>query len=558
MAKSKRISSIWAEKNLCLSFSKDMRSKPLVRLLRFKDHRHRGVAMIWVAIFIGLIILLVGLSVDAAKVCLVGHQLQNGADAGALAGACYVKINRNQAWVQAYNITKENIADGEDIELAGNISNLPEGDFVIGRYIRQERTFIPTTVSVNAVKVVARFTDVHSLNDPVALNFGPIANVKTVDVSKYAIAMSSGTTGAGIIVLAGHPDHGDPTDYWPQGHGTGFEIGGTGLVDLRWTDPETGEVIYGEVQVNAPSDDWPWKALRVHGESLEIFSGDFNVVGETNPVINPDDKHYQEGAWASFYGEPDFPFSVNPDSDYLDDPLGDIDAPLITTINTDKNGNPYTYTITGETIFNLGEDLIDPVSGAKTKVLTLDPGWYPGGINLNQGTWDDPVTGETYQLKLVLTGGVDAIYALGGGTNGNSGLALSGGASLVGHGVMLYITGGPGTGVAYGKVDISGNAYIEISPRGDLMPERVVDGELGISIWQDRNNNTPAKLIGTSDFNLSGTLYFPSNHTEIGGTSEQFGNQLITGTLWLHGTGTIGIGYDGRNFIESFKSYIIE
>ena len=234
MAKSNIISSILAEKNLYLSFSKGTRSKPLVRLLRFKDHRHRGIAMIWVAIFIGLIILLVGLSVDAAKVCLVAHQLQNGADAAALAGACFVKADQSQAWLQAYDIAYSNLADNEAIELAENVDNLPEGDFVIGRYIRQEQTFEPTTINPNAVKVVARFTNMHLLNDPVSLNFGPIANVFNVDVSKYAIAISSWSSGAGIITLADNPEVYKPV--W--NHPTGLWIHGSGLVDVQGGGPD--------------------------------------------------------------------------------------------------------------------------------------------------------------------------------------------------------------------------------------------------------------------------------------------------------------------------------
>ncbi len=76
-----------------------------------------------------------------------------------------------------------------------------EGDVVVGRYNRLTRTFTPTTEIPNALKVVARRTE-DSLGGPVSLNFGPIANVDTVNISRLAIAIATGGTGAGLIALA--------------------------------------------------------------------------------------------------------------------------------------------------------------------------------------------------------------------------------------------------------------------------------------------------------------------------------------------------------------------
>ena len=90
MANSNTIISDLTERGRDITISDKMHRKPhfarrpSVKLLQRRDLSRRGIAMIWVAIFIGLIILLVGLSVDAAKVCLLAHQLQNGADAVAL------------------------------------------------------------------------------------------------------------------------------------------------------------------------------------------------------------------------------------------------------------------------------------------------------------------------------------------------------------------------------------------------------------------------------------------------------------------------------------------
>ncbi|MHC4073586.1 MAG: hypothetical protein ACYTGS_16385 [Planctomycetota bacterium] len=74
--------------------------------------------------------------------------------------------------------------------------------------------------------------------------------------------------------------------------------------------------------------------------------------------------------------------------------------------------------------------------------------------------------------------------------------------------------------------------------------------------WSDRWSGS--LVVGTGYFLLEGTLYFPDNHLEVGGTSFDAGNQLLTGSLDLHGGGVLGIAYDGRNFIESFRSYLVE
>lgn len=576
MANSDTISSGWKEQDRNIAISQDMRRKPLVRLLQFKDHRHRGVALIWVAIFIMLIILLVGLSVDTAKVCLVAHQVQNGADAAALAGACYVKVDQSMARQQAITIANENLADGEAVLLEENISNFPEGDIVIGRYYRQIGIFNPTTENVNAVKVVARFTDIHSLNDPVSLNFGPIAHVNDVNVFRSAIAMSSWSSGAGIIALAEHPE------LYPDWHNgdTGLWIHGTGLIDVQG----------GDIQVNAVEDSEKghWQAMRMNG-SLTINANEFNVVGATSPDASV------PAAWESFYDDPLEPFSVNTGAGRIDDPLLYINPPVIpegvathygeyeyydpvTGLLTQASEYEYIDPVTEETIALLGE--ISPTN-PNLKVLQLYPGYYPSGINMSSNTGsvlvgyepnpdpnlpDIPIY-ETYEVELRLNRGASvetSLYALGGGPQGKSGLVIGGSASLYGEYVTLYVTGAHnGYDVEYGVLKLGGNGYVEVSPPGDFFMgpdgEPQVDGQPGVSMWQDINNHNEAIIIGTSYFNLSGTLYFPDNPTEVGGTGFQAGNQLLTGCLDLHGTGIIGINYDGRNRGPIlYKSYLVE
>lgn len=519
--------------------------------------RHRGIALIWVAIFLLLIILLVGLALDSAKLFLVAHQLQNAADAAALAGAQFVKFDQLKAREQAIMIASQNYADGLPVSLRDNLGNDPNLDVVVGRWVN--KTFTPTTISTNAVKVVAR--RVEGLEDvnapPVPLNFGPIAGVNTVNVTRDAIAISVGSLGAGIIALEAYPDWSHPSGLW---------IHGTGLLDVQG----------GDIQVNAVADagQGHWQALRMNG-SLQINAGEFNVVGATSPPYDPDD----DSAWEGFYADPLEPFSVYTDRPRIEDPLFELNPPTIPAgiATNPSTGYVYNDTITEQTIGTQGQT---PADQPDLKVLELYPGYYPGGIDLRTGSWtSDEIIGyqpnpdpnaapipiyKTYGVELRLNHGSSvesSLYALGGGTSGTSGLVIKGNASLFGEYVTIYVTGAHnGVDVEYGVLDIGGNGYIEVDPPGDFFlvgGEPQINGQPGISMWQDINNTNAARIIGTGDFNLSGTLYFPNNHIEVGGTSFQAGNQLIAGSIDLHGTGTIGIAYDGRNWILAYQSYLV-
>ena len=238
-------------------------------ILRPRHLRHRGIAYIWMAIFLLLFILLVGLTLDTAKVLLVAHQLQNAADAAALAGAQLVKTDQTQARIQAQILGEANYyAGGNSVKLDPNPSNAEDGDIVIGLYFPQYDggLFVPSTVAgqfANAVKVVPRCIDGQA-NPPVSLNFGPIAGVNTANVARYAIAMASGGTGAGLIALdcgsscedaRPGPCGGTPCSGPNKEGGPGLQLVGCSIVDVG------GGPVLGEVVVNCSSCDHPKPAV---------------------------------------------------------------------------------------------------------------------------------------------------------------------------------------------------------------------------------------------------------------------------------------------------------
>ena len=80
----------------------------------------------------------------------------------------------------------------------------------------------------------------------------------------------------------------------------------------------------------------------------------------------------------------------------------------------------------------------------------------------------------------------------------------------------------------------------------------------GISFFQARDNTNDARIVGTGLMDLDGTLYFPSNHLDLTGTGDGFGNQLIANTIEISGTGDITIMYDGRNRAAGTTSFLVE
>ena len=543
-----------------------------------RGRRRRGMALTWVAVMILVLVGIVGLSLDYAWGALAAHQLHNGADAGALAGALNVKVDWVRGMNDAVAIAHRNSADLLPITVAMNLPNDPAGEVVVGRWIRQERRFIPTTLAPNAVKVVADRSDQHAGAPPVSLLFGQMFGKPNQIMWRHAIAISTGQRGAGILVLSHDPELDFTAPGWTY-KDTGMVGGGGMYIDLRGPGDRVGDI-----QVNSNGNGTGGgsekNAFVFNGSSADIYAANFNVVGSTKPDPDSD-------AWANLYPPPpDIPFSVNTGVDYMEDPLQDVPAPDVSAMSVSHVG-----TITDKMIVD--EGTVSPTD-PDLRILELDPGYYPGGIDISGGhveelsrdpgpdgilnTPDDIVTTQSYRTELRLRMGTTvetSAFALGG-DDGDSGLYLTAGARLIGNGVMIYVTGGHTVGgttynVQNGTVNILGHGYIEISPPGDYFlvnGQRQINGLPGISMWQDRGpagdppagpfNTNTAKLGGTADYNLSGTLYFGYNPVVVSGDLSKSGNQLLAGALDVSGGISLGVAYDGRNQEASTRSLLME
>ena len=240
-------------------------------------HRsYKGIALIWVALLGIVFVGFVGLAIDTSYCLWAAHRLQIAADAAALAGAQRVVVDVDAAHDAAIRIAGENTAGGESVILAPNWDNDPAGDVVIGRFNSDDGTFTPGLASPNAVKVNARRTD-DSPGGPLALVFGPVFGIRTINVSRSAIAIAGGGLGAGLIVLSEHAHQ---------------------ALDLRGNS--NLEVRDGAIQVNSDQDD----ALRVGGD-VTVDAAGINVVGGVDATAETQAK-------------------VNTDADVVPDPLASL------------------------------------------------------------------------------------------------------------------------------------------------------------------------------------------------------------------------------------------
>lgn len=142
---------------------------------------------------------------------------------------------------------------------------------------------------------------------------------------------------------------------------------------------------------------------------------------------------------------------------------------------------------------------------------TLSPGVYDGGLALSSSA------------KVTLQPGV---YYLNGG-----GLNISGQASLIGSGVMIY------------NNPLSNSDAISISGTGTISLSPPTSGTYaGLTIFQNRSSTVPLSVSGGSNMSISGTFYSAAARLNIsGGGSTTIGSQYITADLTTTGTGTINV-----------------
>ena len=510
-----------------------------------KFFRNRGIALAYMTIVITTLLLIVGLSIDVAKLLHNVHELQNATDAAALAGAQIVKIVSPDDTRQiTHDLGFANKAEHYNVTLRMDLQPEPftadenSFDILLGRWVRYNRNFVPTLNAPNSVKAVARRNAALGISEPAlkALNliFGPLAGVDTADAATTAVAWCYDSGGSGLICLS---DIAEP----------GLNIGGSVKLDIEG----------GGIHVNSYRDGYNHSSgAWLHGGGggyPEIDAGFINVVGVITP--SPFDSD-----WESIFGIDEYVngFTVSdtttiPTPERIEDPVAAammdnslVDYSRLKVPELIDSGIPTRYqTLEGK-----------PITDTIDFTCTLGPGYYPYGISVS--------TGVNITLLPNSDSGLGTIFVFGGcGGKPKSGLVMNSG-SLTGHGVTCYVTQNFSNG-EYGEITITGGKLELVSP-GDLTNQQhgyqpdepiyqsLVQGLNGIAVWQDptmvdKKGNTPdVHLNGNGDFLISGTLYFPNPiHARLEGDLGQAGNQIICGSADVFGGAEIRVSYDGRN-----------
>jgi hypothetical protein len=487
------------------------------------------MTLVWTAVTLMVLIGFVGLSIDWGKLALNVHQMQNAADAAALAGAEKIPEGLSIVIARAQEVAANNYAEQKVVTLRS--TEQPEGfdgadespyDVIVGRYLPQFRGTLnewqPRIINANAVKVFARREDAGSATaPPLAMLFGPIFGVRTVEAHRSAVAMLLYRNGAGLICLAA----------------TGYGIAISNNTSLI--------IQNGEVQVNSGGDPSIQVGDRATLEALGLTTCGYvdNATRYSFPVL-------EEAPW-------------------MDDPLALVPDLPTPDLGVAMKWNPATSTWVDAGVAEATEiidtSVIKKAGGydpddAGMPMLKLTPGYYPKGINLSTGA------------KLVLSPGV---YAVGGNKGTKSGLVATGG-TLIAEGVMVYVTqDGNGN---WGEINLNGGtASIRISEytydsASDPLAWKVY-GDAGLAIFQDRNrppyavNESSAQpfFSGSNQSSFAGTVYL-HNYSEttvpyISGGAGSIGIQIITDRIQLGGGGQVVIDYDGRNRKADVRPFLV-
>ena len=153
--------------------------------LRERATRRRGIVSVWGMVALLGLCGMAALSIDFGCVYVAKQQLQNAADAAALAAAGRLRwaADAEAARADAVGVAQANLVLGQQVALDA------QTDITFGVYDRATDEFTPGWLAdqVPMVKVTARRTD-GSPDGPVPLSFSRLFGLETVSVQATAIA----------------------------------------------------------------------------------------------------------------------------------------------------------------------------------------------------------------------------------------------------------------------------------------------------------------------------------------------------------------------------------
>ncbi|MDB5293235.1 MAG: hypothetical protein JWL69_4476 [Phycisphaerales bacterium] len=314
------------------------------------NRRRSGIAIVYLAVVLIGILGLIGLACDTAYVLMTGHELQNAADAAALAGADEVAFDTAQAKTNAISWAAGNQAAGSTSSHQ-SVKLDPTSDVQVGTFNRATATFTINGSPANAVMVTARRTST-SPDGALPLIFGQIVNITTANVTRSAIAMTRPLS-AGLIVLN-------------RTANPAIQFTGTG------SNPTKINIPNGGVVVDSSND----QAIQ--------WTGQPTIAANTLAIVGNDTAVQTGGVYPSG--------SLTLQAPYVADPLASLPAPAQPAISgVFQNGawQPGYYAAS------------NPITGGK-----LAPGiyWVDGGINLGKG--NQSIDASAGCLIFLHTGGI--------------------------------------------------------------------------------------------------------------------------------------------------------
>jgi hypothetical protein len=165
--------------------------------LRSCLHNQRGFVLVYLTLAIVLLLGMAALALDTGNLYVIKAQLQNAADAGALAGGASLNNSASStqavARVVAQKYAGKNSAAGESVQLELNYGNSANGDIVVGCWDEKATPppadIDPSCKKPDAIKINARkSTDAGSGPAPVKTMFARVAGIKEMNVGAIAIA----------------------------------------------------------------------------------------------------------------------------------------------------------------------------------------------------------------------------------------------------------------------------------------------------------------------------------------------------------------------------------
>ena len=160
-----------------------------MKYLSNKILSQRGATAVLVALIMVVLLGIVALAVDVGYVMVTRNDLQNIADAGALAGTGELGHQYKEAapGLPLTGLIANEIQQVANQNIAGNRSiSIGASDIHLGQWDGSTNTFTSTLVDPNAVRVIARRDDV--LNGPVGTFFARVFGRNDVSVRAFATA----------------------------------------------------------------------------------------------------------------------------------------------------------------------------------------------------------------------------------------------------------------------------------------------------------------------------------------------------------------------------------